>query len=67
LNPQRTFNPQHQLEIPAVGGPRTLVRPGELTARDDLSLVADTRTSQIHKPRAAGITGVTQLLVASRG
>jgi len=36
----------------------------ELTARDDLALVADIRTSQIHKLQAAGITTAAQLAAA---
>ena len=37
----------------------------ELVARDDLALIADIRSSQIHKLRAAGFTTVTQFALAN--
>lgn len=69
LEQQRTFHPDTPPEIPA------LVNLGRwsgyaerlLEERDDLSLVANIRRSQIRKLREAGITTVAQLAAADQG
>jgi predicted RecB family nuclease len=67
LDQQRTFNPDHEPEIPPLAdlGRWSGYAERELTERDDLALVADIRMSQIHKLRTAGITTVAQLAAAN--
>jgi uncharacterized protein len=63
IEQQRNFDPNRRPEIPPLAdlGRWSGYAELELTERDDLALVADIRTSQIHKLRAAGITTVAQL------
>jgi uncharacterized protein len=66
LDQQRNFDPDRKAEIPPLAdlGRWSGYAEQELTARDDLALVADIRVSQIHKLRAAGIATVAQLASA---
>jgi uncharacterized protein len=63
LEQQRTFDPDRKPEIPPLAdlGRWSGYAERELTARDDLALVADIRMSQIHKLQATGIATVAQL------
>lgn len=63
LEQQRSFDPDRRPEIPPLAdlGRWSGFAERELTERDDLALVADIRTSQIHKLRAAGISTVGHL------
>ena len=63
LEQQRNFDPDRRPEIPPLAdlGHWSGFAERQLTERDDLALVADIRTSQIHKLRAAGISTVAQL------
>ena len=69
LDQQRAFDSRHQPEIPSLAdlGRWSRYAERELTARDDLALVADIRSSQIEKLRAAGFTTVTRLATAPDG
>ena len=69
LEQQRAFDSRHQPEIPSLAdlGRWSGYAERELTARDDLALVADIRSSQIEKLRAAGFTTVTGLATAPDG
>ena len=66
LEQQRNFDPDKKPEIPPLAnlGRWSAYAERELTARDDLALVADIRTSQIHKLRETGIVTVAQLAAA---
>jgi len=66
LEQQAAFDPDRQPEIPPLTdlGRWTGYAERELAARDDLALVANIRTSQIRKLRAAGIETVAQLAAA---
>jgi uncharacterized protein len=63
LDQQTVFDPTQRPEIPPLTdlGRWSGYAEQELTARDDLALIADIRTSQIHKLRDAGYTTVTEL------
>jgi uncharacterized protein len=63
LDQQRSYDPDRRPEIPPLRdlGHWSGYAERELTERDDLALVANIRTSQIHKLRAAGIRTVGQL------
>jgi hypothetical protein len=67
LDQQRAFNPDQEREIPPLAdlGRWSGYAEHELTERDDLALVADIRTCQIHKLRTAGIATMAQLAAAS--
>jgi predicted RecB family nuclease len=66
LDQQRTFHPEQRPEIPSLAdlGRWSGFAERELTARDDLALVADIRVSQIRKLRAAGIDTGAELAAA---
>ncbi|MDR3701072.1 MAG: TM0106 family RecB-like putative nuclease [Candidatus Sulfopaludibacter sp.] len=66
LDQQRTFDGRRQPEIPSLEdvGRWSGYAERELTARDDLALVADIRHAQIEKLQAAGINSVTALAAA---
>ncbi|MBV8847256.1 MAG: TM0106 family RecB-like putative nuclease, partial [Bryobacterales bacterium] len=63
LEQQRNFDPDRRPEIPPLAdlGQWSGFAERQLSERDDLAMVADIRTSQIHKLRAAGISTVAQL------
>jgi predicted RecB family nuclease len=63
LDRQHSFDSDRRPEIPPLRdlGHWSGYAERELTERDDLALVANIRTSQIHKLRAAGIRTVAQL------
>ena len=67
LDQQRVFDPGQRPEIPPLVdlGHWSGHAERELVARDDLALIADIRSSQIHKLRAAGFTTVTQFALAN--
>jgi len=62
LEQQRAFDPDQPTEIPPLAdlGHWSGYAERELDARDDLSLIADIRLSQVRKLRAAGLTTLTQ-------
>jgi predicted RecB family nuclease len=63
LAQQLSFDSRQPPEIPPLTdlGRWSGYAERELAARDDLALVADIRTNQIHKLRSAGVTTTTQL------
>jgi len=69
LEQQRLFDRESVPPFPGLGDYRQWSRHISqlLSSRDDLSLVANIRTSQIEKLTAAGITSATMLVVADRG
>jgi uncharacterized protein len=66
LDQQTVFDLRQRPEIPPLTdlGRWSGYAERELTARDDLALIADIRTNQIHKLRAAGYATLTQLAQA---
>ena len=67
LDQQRSFDPHRQPDIPPLAdlGRWSGYAERELEARDDLALVADIRSTQIHKLRAAGLTTLAQVAMAN--
>ena len=63
LDQQTVFDLRQRPEIPPLTdlGRWSGYAERDLTARDDLALIADIRTNQIHKLRDAGYTTVTEL------